>query len=162
MAFLRSTRRTAIRRVIALCQQQLPKITVNETFKPFGDIWTANIASVSAGSGMPDVIVEDGPKLADRAINGIAQPISNFVERDGLDGEQHWPFTWQQTMYQGQSYGVPFETDVRVLYYNKTAFKEVGLDPDKPAQTCDDLAAYADKLDKKTRPAGMIALPSFR
>src|SRR5918912_967309 len=41
-------RRNAIRRVIAICQQKLPNIKVNETFKPFGDIWTANIAAVGA------------------------------------------------------------------------------------------------------------------
>ncbi|MGH7960775.1 MAG: hypothetical protein ACRERD_02975, partial [Candidatus Binatia bacterium] len=48
-------RRTAIRRVVALCQSQLPNTTITEVFKPFGDIWTANIAAVAAGSGMPDV-----------------------------------------------------------------------------------------------------------
>jgi multiple sugar transport system substrate-binding protein len=46
-------RRTAIRRVIAICSEQLPNVSVVETFKPFGDIWTANIAAVAAGSGMP-------------------------------------------------------------------------------------------------------------
>lgn len=142
-------RRNAIRKIIAMCEQKLPNIKVNETHKPFGDIWTANIASVSAGSGMPDVIVEDRPKLPDRAINGITQPITNLANRDGVDASQFWPFTWQETMYDGQSYGVPFETDVRVLYYNKTAFKEVGLDPEKPPRTWAELAAYADKLDKK-------------
>ncbi|MDP9312699.1 MAG: ABC transporter substrate-binding protein [Chloroflexota bacterium] len=154
-------RRDAIRSVIALCKQKLPNITVNETFKPFGDIWTANIAAVSSGSGMPDVIVEDRPKLPDRAINGIAQPISNFAERDGLDDSQFWPFTWEQTIYEGQSYGVPFETDVRVLYYNKTAFKEAGLDPDKPPQTWDDLVQYADKLDKKNATGGYERIAFF-
>ncbi len=32
------SRRTAIRRVINMCQTKLPNIKVNETFKPFGDI----------------------------------------------------------------------------------------------------------------------------
>ena len=27
----------------------------------------------------------------------------------------------------------PFETDVRVLYYNKTLFEQAGLDPENPA-----------------------------
>jgi multiple sugar transport system substrate-binding protein len=64
-------RRNAIRRVVAVCQAQLPNIKVKETFKPFGDIWTANTAAVAAGSGMPDVIVEDRPKLALAAANNI-------------------------------------------------------------------------------------------
>ncbi|MEZ4679577.1 MAG: hypothetical protein R2932_35700 [Caldilineaceae bacterium] len=60
-------RRTAIRRVVAICENQLPNIQITETFKPWGDIWTANIAAVAAGSGMPDIIVEDRPLLPQRA-----------------------------------------------------------------------------------------------
>jgi multiple sugar transport system substrate-binding protein len=67
-------RRNAINRVIAVCQQQLPNIQVQQTFKPFGDIWTANIAAVAAGSGMPDVIVEDRPQLKQRARPDRNQP----------------------------------------------------------------------------------------
>ena len=43
-------RRTAIRRVIAICQQKLPKIKVMDTVKPVGEIWTANQAAVAARS----------------------------------------------------------------------------------------------------------------
>lgn len=142
-------RRTAIQRVISLCQAQLPNITVNETPKPFGDIWTANIAAVAAGSGMPDVIVEDRKELVQRATDEIAIDLSEYAARDGIDGAQFWPFTWQEATVDGRPYGIPFETDVRVLYWNKQAFNEVGLDPEKPPTTWDELWEYADKLDKK-------------
>lgn len=140
-------RRNAINRVIAICQQQLPNIQVNATFKPFGDIWTANIAAVAAGSGMPDVIVEDRPQLKQRAEDGIATNLGEFAERDGIDGSQFWPFTWEQTLYEGEPYGIPYETDVRVLYWNKDAFREVGLDPEQPPTTWEELEQYADQLD---------------
>ena len=142
-------RRNAVRRVIAICGQQLPNIKVQETFKPFGDIWTANIAAVAAGSGMPDVIVEDRPQLKQRAVDQIDQSLQERATRDGIDGSQFWPFTWDQTLYENQTYGIPFETDVRVLYWNKNAFKEAGLDPEKPPTSWDELQQYADKLDKK-------------
>ena len=122
-------RRNAIRRVIAICNQQLPNIKVSETFKPFGDIWTANIAAVASGSGMPDVIVEDRPQIPQRARDQVDENLQELATRDGIDGKQFWPFTWQQTLYEDETYGIPFETDVRVLYWNKNAFKEVGLDP---------------------------------
>ncbi|MDP9309573.1 MAG: ABC transporter substrate-binding protein [Chloroflexota bacterium] len=142
-------RRTAIRRVISLCQSKLPNITVNETPKPFGDIWTANIAAVAAGSGMPDVIVEDRPQLVQRAKDNIATNLGELAQRDGIDGSQFWDFTWEEATVDGDPYGIPFETDVRVLYWNKQAFKEAGLDPEKPPTTWDELLEYADKLDKK-------------
>jgi len=142
-------RRTAIRRVVAICQQQLPKIKITETFKPFGDIYTANVAAVAAGTGMPDVIVEDRPQLAAKAENNIETDLQKYATRDGIDGSAFWPFTWQQTLYKGDTYGIPFSTDTRMLYYNKNAFKEVGLDPNKPPATWSELEAAAAKLDKK-------------
>ncbi len=142
-------RRTAIRRVISICQAKLPNITVNETPKPFGDIWTANIAAVAAGSGMPDVIVENRQEIVQRAADEIDTNLAEYATRDGIDGSQFWPFTWQEATVNREPYGIPFETDVRVLYWNKHAFREAGLDPEKPPTTWDELWEYADKLDKK-------------
>jgi len=112
-------------------------------------LYTAHVAAVAAGSGMADVIVEDRPQLPARAAEGIDISLQEFATRDGITGEEFWPFTWQQTLYEDETYGIPYETDVRVLYYNKNALKEVGLDPEKPPTTWDELAQYTDKLDKK-------------
>jgi multiple sugar transport system substrate-binding protein len=142
-------RRNAIRRVIGICGEALPNIKVTETAKPFGDIWTANTAAVAAGSGMPDVIVSDRSKLPKDAADNIYTNLQDWADRDGVKAESYWPFTWQQSLYQGDTYGIPFETDVRVLYYNKNAFKEAGLDPEKPPTTWAELEQAADKLDKK-------------
>lgn len=140
-------RRTAIRRVVAICQEQLPNIRVTEVFKPYGDIWTANIAAVAAGSGMPDVIVSDMNVLKNDASDGIYQNLGEFAAADGMDGSQFWPFVWNRATYEGDPYGVPYETDVRVLYYNKTAFEQAGLDPESPPETWEELWAAADALD---------------
>ena len=138
-------RRTAIRRVIAICEAQMDGITVEEVFKPFGEIWTANIAAVAAGTGMPDVIVEDRPQLPHIAADGIEQSLQPYIDRDGLDTSAFWPFVWEQTLYNGESYGIPFETDVRVLFYNQTLLNEAGFDG--PPETWDELWEYADALD---------------
>jgi multiple sugar transport system substrate-binding protein len=142
-------RRNAIRRVVAICQAKLPNIQITETFKPFGDIWTANIAAVSAGSGMPDVIVEDRPQLPQRAADGIAENLQERATADGVSADQFYEFAWNQTLYDGSTYGIPFETDVTVLFWNKNAFREVGLDPEQPPQTWAEAEEYAAKLDKK-------------
>ena len=140
--------RNAVRRLIGNCEQALPNISVTEVFKPWGDIWTANLAAVSAGSGMPDVIVEDRPQLPRIARDGIQSSLQSYIDRDGIDPAVFYPVTWQQTLYEGESYGIPFETDVRVLYYNKTLFEQAGLDPESPPQTWDELTAFADALDR--------------
>jgi multiple sugar transport system substrate-binding protein len=143
-------RRTAIRRAIALFNATYPGIKVNETFVPFGDIWTRNLAAVAAGSGMPDVIVEDRPQIKDRAKNDVAISLGDLAKRDGVTGDAFWPFTWEEaTTEDGVPYGLPYETDIRVLYYNKAEFSDAGLDPATPPATWDDLASFSDKLDVK-------------
>ena len=140
-------RRTAIRRVVAMCQQALPNITVEEVFKPFGEGWTANIAAVAAGSGMPDVIVSDRLQLPRDAADGIYQDLSAWIERDGIVAEDYYPFAWEQGLYEGGNYGLSHETDVRVMFYNKNLFTQAGLDPAAPPQTWEELVAAADALD---------------
>ncbi|HEX8230127.1 MAG TPA: ABC transporter substrate-binding protein [Chloroflexia bacterium] len=142
-------RRNAIRRVIAACAVELPNINVTEVARPFGEVWTANATAVAESSGMPDVLVSDRPKLPQDAANRIYTDLQEWATRDGVTGDQFWPFTWEQTLYQGHTYGIPFETDVRVLFYNKVAFTEAGLDPANPPKTWAELEAAADKLDKR-------------
>jgi multiple sugar transport system substrate-binding protein len=141
-------RRQAIRRVIAICQQQLPNIQVADTVKPFGDIWAANHAAVAAGSGMPDVIVSDRPTLRLEGADGVYMNLQEWAARDNVTRSQFYDWAWDQTLYQGSTYGIPFETDVRVLFWNKTLFEQAGLDPNQPPKTWDELEAYADQLDK--------------
>ncbi|HSJ53121.1 MAG TPA: ABC transporter substrate-binding protein [Anaerolineae bacterium] len=140
-------RRQALRRVIAICQQELPNIEVVDTVKPFGDIWTANLAAVAAGSGMPDVIISDRPKLPQDGADGVYTNLQEWADRDNVSQEQFYDWAWDQTLYEGATYGIPFETDIRVLFWNKQAFEEAGLDPEQPPETWDDLETYADALD---------------
>ena len=48
----------------------------------------------------------------------------------------------------GKTWGVPFQRSTIVLYWNKDAFKEAGLDPDKGPANWDQMVEYAKKLTK--------------
>ncbi len=50
----------------------------------------------------------------------------------------------------GKTWGIPFQRSTIVMYYNKDAFKEAGLDPNKPPATWDELVSMGKKLVKKT------------
>jgi multiple sugar transport system substrate-binding protein len=153
-------RRNAIRRVIAICQEKLPNIQVTDTVKPFGDIWTANIAAVAAGSGMPDVIVSDRPTLPKDAADGVYMSLQEWADRDNVTRDQFYEWAWDQAVADGQVYGIPHETDVRVLFYNKQLFEATGLDPEDPPETWDEVWEYADALDVQN-PDGTYARLGF-
>src|SRR5215211_4043862 len=48
----------------------------------------------------------------------------------------------------GKTWGVPFQRSTIVLYWNKDAFKEAGLDPEKGPATWDQMVEVAKKLTK--------------
>ncbi len=49
----------------------------------------------------------------------------------------------------GVTYGIPFQRSTPVLYYNKEAFKEVGLDANTPPKNWEEQVEFAKKLTKK-------------
>jgi sn-glycerol 3-phosphate transport system substrate-binding protein len=49
----------------------------------------------------------------------------------------------------GKTWGVPFQRSTIVLYWNKEAFKEAGLDPNKPPATWAEQVQLARKLTKR-------------
>ena len=48
----------------------------------------------------------------------------------------------------GKTWGVPFQRSTIVLYWNKDAFKEAGLDPEKGPANWDQMVEFAKKLTK--------------
>lgn len=51
---------------------------------------------------------------------------------------------------QGHTWSVPFQRSTAVLYWNKTAFKEAGLNPDVPPANWTEHTEFARKLTKKS------------
>jgi multiple sugar transport system substrate-binding protein len=142
-------RHNTIRGIINNFQAEFPGVKVTDTAYPFGDIWTKNLAAVAAGSGMPDVIVADRPSLRFTGKSGVYQSLDTQFKQDKIDSSVFWPFTWTEATLNGVPYGIPYETDIRVLYYNKAALSDGGLDPNTPPKDWPELDASAPKLDKK-------------
>jgi sn-glycerol 3-phosphate transport system substrate-binding protein len=49
----------------------------------------------------------------------------------------------------GKTWGIPFQRSTIVMYYNKDAFREAGLDPEAPPATWAELVSMGKKLVKK-------------
>ncbi|WP_316568295.1 ABC transporter substrate-binding protein [Neobacillus sp. YIM B06451] len=140
------TRRPIIEKIVKDFNDSQDKIEVKHTFLPWGDIWTKNLAAVAAGNPA-DVIVNDINSVAQRAENNQAEDLSKYLDDSFRDN--FYPHLWDMVEYKGKPYAVPFNTDTRLLFYNKQAFREAGLDPNKPPRTWEELEEYAKKLDIK-------------
>lgn len=49
----------------------------------------------------------------------------------------------------GKTWGIPFQRSTIVMYWNKEAFKEAGLNPDVAPKSWDELVAFGKKLTKR-------------
>lgn len=124
-----------------------PNITVNQLGTNFFDYWTKLSTAMAGGSG-PDLALNDTSTLPSRAKTGAILSTQEFIYRDGVNLGDYFPVLVDKMKVDGKMYGMPNDTDVRVLYYNKKMFADAGLDPNKPPATWDELEEYADKLTK--------------
>lgn len=139
-------RRPIVDKIVEDFNASQDEIEVKHTYSPWGDIWTKELAAIAAGNP-PDVVINDINATAIRGQEQQAMNLSEFY--DDSFSEKFYPELWNATLHEGDSYGIPFNTDTRVLFYNKDAFKEVGLDPEDPPETWAELEEYAAKLDVK-------------
>jgi sn-glycerol 3-phosphate transport system substrate-binding protein len=60
-----------------------------------------------------------------------------------------YPAFMENSQTGGKTWGIPFQRSTVVLFYNKDAFKDAGLDRDRPPQTWTEMREYAQKLTKR-------------
>jgi len=113
---------------------------------------TKLMTAVAAGTG-PDVYYLDRFTVAQRSHYGVLEPLDGYLTQLGVDikalKSKFFPFAIKEATYNGKLYALPWDTDARVLYYNKKLFKKAGLDPNKPPRTIAELDEYAEKLTVK-------------
>lgn len=85
-------------------------------------------------------------------------PVQDYVESDNQQAlvDDLEPAVRTYYTVNGKLYSMPFNSSAPVMYYDKNAFKEVGLDPDNPPQTYDEVIAAARKLVKKDANGNII------
>ncbi|QSO51565.1 extracellular solute-binding protein [Alicyclobacillus curvatus] len=143
-----STRRPVIQAMVNQFNQTHPDIHVTYQYLPWGDVWTKELAGVAAGNP-PDVIIQDINSVQSRAQKKQAMDLSPYLKQDNIKND-FFSSLWDSVTYNGDVYGIPFNTDTRLLFYNKDMFKAAGLNPNNPPQTWAQLDADAQKLNQKS------------
>lgn len=158
-------RHTSIRTIIKQFEQKYKHVKVVDTAFPFGDVWTKNVAAVAAGKGMPDVLVSNRPTLwYDGGLHKVYQDVTAMAKKDGLTkNKAFWPSIWSQVVFKKKLWGLPFEMDARVLYWNRALFQDNGLNPNKGPVTWADAQSFAQKLESINRtPSDVVGFyPTF-
>jgi sn-glycerol 3-phosphate transport system substrate-binding protein len=80
--------------------------------------------------------------------------ITPFDDLIKTDSDKAWaksffPAFMENSQTGGKTWGIPFQRSTIVMFWNKDAFKEAGLDPEKAPDTWDELVADGGKLTKR-------------
>jgi len=124
------------------------EIEVEDLGISFWDYWDKLGVAIAAGQE-PDVFQNDLGNVGGRADSGLLENLLPYLKEKGVNPDEVFFEEPLKMCKLGEGlYALPFETDVRLLFYNKKLFKEAGLDPNTPPKTWDELWEFADKITK--------------
>jgi multiple sugar transport system substrate-binding protein len=100
---------------------------------------------LSGGDDTDIITVKDIPEYAAMLTRGQIVPLDDYIAADGLDLSVYSGAAEALT-YEGAIYGLPFRSDIWILYYNKTIFDNAGLDYPTNDMTWAEFDALAREL----------------
>lgn len=124
-------------------------VKVNAQYQGKYDEAIDKLKSAKKANGGPDVmqVYDIGTRFM--IDSNWAIPIQKFIDQEKYDTSQLEPNILGYYTVNNKLYSMPFNTSTPILYYNKTAFKEAGLNPSDPPKTFAELEKDAAALTKK-------------
>jgi multiple sugar transport system substrate-binding protein len=110
--------------------------------------------AVAGGAGPDVAIVNREEILAWVVVNRMVEPLDAVLGPDFRRGD-YIDATIKEVQFQGRLYGMPFDFQLRGLFWNTRLFAEAGLPPETPPRNLDELVEYDRKL---TRISGDTAM----
>jgi len=112
------------------------------------DLMTKLMAS--AGSGrVPAIAFLTEPFIQRLIDSGYVAPIQDFAHQENYDFSDLDERAVKSYAVEDKLWGVPVCVDIPFLYYNKLDFEAVGLDPEKPPRSLEEIREYSQKLFKR-------------
>ncbi len=123
-------------------QKQYPNITVEAIYSgSYGEINEAFVAAVAAGE-VPALVTANTSYPAVYGSQGLAEDLTPYIEAYNYDLADFGEGLIASTSYEGQQVSLPYLISTQVMYYDKTAAEEEGIEMPK---TFNDLEAFLEK-----------------
>jgi sn-glycerol 3-phosphate transport system substrate-binding protein len=125
-----------------------PDITLKPVYAGgYSDTLTKAVTATKSGQG-PQLAVLLSTDVYSLIDDELIVPFDNTPE-DKAWLASFYPAFMKNGEVNGRIWGVPFQRSTIVMYYNKDAFREAGLDPEKPPATWAEHAEFARKLTRR-------------
>ncbi len=133
-------------------QRQNPSIKVTPIYAgTYQDTLTKAQTALKAMAG-PQLAVLLSTDVFTLIDDGLIVPFDALATSDDDRAWLHsfYPAFLKNGEINGHTWGVPFQRSTIVLFWNKAAFKDAGLDPERPPATWQEHADLAQKLTSRT------------
>ena len=139
-----STQQDALNDVlIPAFEAEHPDIHVEYVDIPY-DSLLQKLTTSAAGDELPDLVRADLGWVPQFAELGVLVPLSQEMEDFDELAEATYPGVLATNFYEGEYYGLPLDTNTRVMVSNQAALDAAGLSA--PPATFDELRALADAV----------------
>lgn len=121
-----------------------PGVSIEYIDVPYDDL-LQKLTTSAAGDELPDLVRADlgwVPRFADL---GVLVPLSSTMEDFDALADATYDGSLATNLYEGEYYGLPLNTNTRVLITNPAALEAAGMDA--PPATFDEVVAMAEALD---------------
>jgi multiple sugar transport system substrate-binding protein len=132
--------------VIPRFEKTHPGIKVQQVPFSYGNL-QQKLTTSAAGGTLPDVIRADLAWVPQYAKLGAFAKLDKEMRDFKKYATVVYPGSLATNYYKGHYYGLPLDTNTRVLMYNQNALDAAGLS--RPPRTFADMRAYASKLKAK-------------
>jgi sn-glycerol 3-phosphate transport system substrate-binding protein len=106
------------------------------------------IGSLDSGD-VPAIAVLPEPDAQKMIDSGAVAPVQDFIDAEDYDLSDLDEATVEYYTVQDKLWAMPLCGGIPLLYYNKLAFQEVGLDPEKPPRDLEEVREYSEKMLKR-------------
>lgn len=143
------TQKESFARVVDEFNRTHPNIKVEALYTPNDLGSNQKFFTAVAADKAPDVTFVDGTQTSAWAEQGALVPLDKFLAKSIIKPSDYFKPSWDQNIYKGHTWAIAYCADPNfALIWNKKAFREAGLDPNKPPTTIAELDRYNDKLTK--------------
>ncbi|MFW6215492.1 MAG: ABC transporter substrate-binding protein, partial [Alkalispirochaetaceae bacterium] len=136
-------------------ESRYPNVTVVFDVQQGGGNVKSKFLNSAAANESPDVAMVDSVALGEMVEAGLLEPIDEYVA-EWDEYEDILPNFQEAGSWDGDTYSVFMNTDLRVLVWNKSLFEEAGLDPEVGPSDWDELLEFAEEVNDPPGVYGMM------
>ena len=143
---------------ILMYEKMNPDVEIEAVLQNTDTLYTAYRTAGLSGKG-PDLgMMWGGLNLFEDVWMGNVEALDDYFTKEELKEIKGADIN----KYKGKTYGLPYTIGSGYLFYNKTLFKEAGVDPDKFPETWDDFISICEVLKNNgITPYGMGTTEGF-